>query len=420
MNWNRILQIARWEFTQKAKAKSFILSLILTPAMMLLFGFLPSMLAGKGNSNTAIIGLIDSTGTVAAPLAERLKLDTLPNGQPSYLLQRYPTTPATTVAIDSAIAAADREILAEKMEGAVVIRDSAGVVVANYRSANPSNIRLVSSFENQIEKILNVERMVAAGIDTAAWGRANQSLTMETVKISEKGAEKSEGFLQTFFAAYIGIILFMILVLTTGQSLVRSLVEEKSNRIMELLVSSGTPQELMWGKLLGLSALGATQVAAWVIIGVAAVGYFAVVISPDIVASFPLIFLYLLLGYSFYASLFIGIGSLVTTEQEAQVITSYLTMLLVAPMAFAFVVMQDPDSFSVTALSYVPLLTPTLMMIRLVTKMPSPTEIAGSIAVMVAATGVVIWASGKIFRTAILMYGKRPTFREVLRWLREA
>lgn len=417
MNWKRILQIARWEFMQKAKAKSFIISLILTPAIMLLFGFLPSMLADKGKSNSEVIGLIDSTATVAAPLSERLKLDTLPDGQPSYVLQNYPVS---TTPIDSAIAAADREIITEKMEGAIVIRDSAGVVVATYRSTNPSNIRLVSSFEHRIEKILNAQRMVAAGIDTAAWSRANQSLTMETVKVSEKGAEKSEGFLQTFFAAYIGIILFMILVLTTGQSLVRSLVEEKSNRIMELLVSSGTPQELMWGKLLGLSALGGAQVAAWVIIGVAAVGYFAFVISPDILASFPLILLYLLLGYAFYASLFIGIGSLVTTEQEAQVITSYLTMLLVAPMAFAFVVMQDPDSFSVAALSYVPFLTPTLMMIRLVTKMPSPAEIAGTIAVMVAATGLVIWASGKIFRTAILLYGKRPTFREVMRWLREA
>lgn len=417
MNWKRILQIARWEFTQKARAKSFIISLILTPAMMLLFGLLPSMLADKGNSSTKVIGLIDSTGSVMMPLSQRLKLDTLPNGQPEFVLQSYPTT---NTPIDSAIAATDRAILAETMEGAVVIRDSAGRVVVSYRSTNPSNIRLVNKFEHRIEKILNTERMVAAGIDTAAWGRANQSLMMETVKVTEKGGEKSEGFLQTFFAAYIGIILFMILVMTTGQSLVRSLVEEKSNRIMELLVSSGTPQELMWGKLLGLSALGATQVAAWVIVGMASVGYFAVVISPDILASFPLILLYLLLGYAFYASLFIGIGSLVTTEQESQVITSYLTMVLVAPMAFAFVVMQDPDSFSVAALSYVPFLTPTLMMIRLVTKMPSPAELAGTIAVMVAAIGVVIWASGKIFRTAILMYGKRPTFRELLRWLRQA
>lgn len=417
MNWKRILQIARWEFTQKARAKSFIISLILTPAMMLLFGLLPSMLADKGNSSTKVIGLIDSTGSVMMPLSQRLKLDTLPNGQPEFVLQSYPTT---NTPIDSAIAATDRAILAETMEGAVVIRDSAGRVVVSYRSTNPSNIRLVNKFEHRIEKILNTERMVAAGIDTAAWGRANQSLTMETVKVTEKGGEKSEGFLQTFFAAYIGIILFMILVMTTGQSLVRSLVEEKSNRIMELLVSSGTPQELMWGKLLGLSALGATQVAAWVIVGMASVGYFAVAISPDILASFPLILLYLLLGYAFYASLFIGIGSLVTTEQESQVITSYLTMVLVAPMAFAFVVMQDPDSFSVAALSYVPFLTPTLMMIRLVTKMPSPAELAGTIAVMVAAIGVVIWASGKIFRTAILMYGKRPTFRELLRWLRQA
>jgi ABC-2 type transport system permease protein len=201
-------------------------------------------------------------------------------------------------------------------------------------------------------------------------------------------------------------------------------VEEKSNRIMELLVGSSKPSELMWGKLLGLSGLGLTQVFVWGLLGGGVALFFAsssVIpegFSLDLLAPLPVILLYLILGYIFFAAIFIGVGSLVTTEQEAQLVTQYLTLILVAPVAFSIVVLQDPNAGYIEALSYFPLLTPTLMMLRAVAKMPSFLTIAGTSAVLLAATVVTTWMASRIFHTAILLYGKRPTVRELVKWLR--
>src|SRR5690606_5790493 len=125
---------------------------------------------------------------------------------------------------------------------------------------------------------------------------------IDPVKITEEGEDESS-FLATFFVAYAGIILFMILILTTGQSLVRGLVEEKSNRIMEMLVSSATPRERMWGKLLGLSGLGITQVLACTFLGLGGILFFSVEVNFTMLSALPYILMYRLVGYFFYASI---------------------------------------------------------------------------------------------------------------------
>jgi ABC-2 type transport system permease protein len=288
----------------------------------------------------------------------------------------------------------------------------------SYRSQNPNNFRILGTFDNAIEDIVTLRRLNEVGIDSTLFAKATQPISMQTIKVTGEGEVDAAGFLQTFFSAYIGVILFMILILTTGQTLVRSLVEEKSNRIMELLVSSGTAEELMWGKLLGLSGLGMTQVLSWLLLGLGAVGFFGLPVTNEALAPVPFMLIYIGLGYLLFAAFFIGFGSLVTTEQEAQLVTQYITMFLVAPLAFAFVVMQNPDAGYVQGLSYVPLLTPALMIIRIVTKMPPLWEILATIALLLATTTAVMWIASRIFRTAILMYGKRPSVREIVRWLR--
>lgn len=421
MNWNRVFEIARWEYLQKVRSKGFILSLLLTPLMMVLFSVVPALLADKDLGSSQTIAVVDGAGGITPALDARLRTtDTLENGQPAYHLVAY-NRPG--MALDSAIAAADRDVLAGKVEGTIVVRDSSGHRVASYRSLNIGNVRLLQRFEDAIERITTDERLAAAGIDTAVYNRLRAPIDIATVKVTEQGKGASVGFGETFVSAYVINFLLMILILTTGGSLVRSLVEEKSNRIMELLTSSATSQEMMWGKLLGLSGLGVTQLLTWVLLGVIAALYFS--ISPQMgsmlgsmLATLPLMLVYVILGYIFYSALFIGIGSLVTTEQEAQVVTSYLVIFLVMPLAFSFAIMQNPNATYVKVLSYIPLVTPSLMILRVVTKMPSPIELIGSIGVMIISTIAVVWASGRIFRTAILLYGKRPTTAEVFRWLR--
>lgn len=422
MNWKRVLEIARWEYLQKVRAKSFIVGLILTPLILAISMFVPTWLATEEPESTTMIGLIDASGRYYRPLKANLDRNArLESGQPAYVIANYTGGGSSRAA---ALRRADSAMLAGSLEGAVVIDDSAGTVVTSYRSENPGNVRIAGTFENAIEEIVRTQRLSEAGIDTALYSKMSPRIDMKTVKVSEDGEKGSAGFGETFFTSYFLSFMLLILVMTTGGTLVRSLVEEKSNRIMEILVSSAKPQELMWGKLIGLSGLGLTQMLAWILLGLLGAAAFATsgALSgfASILEILPLLLVYLMLGYFFYCAIFIGLGSLVTTEQEAQVLNSYLVFILMTPTIIAIGVISNPDASWLRVLSYIPTFTPSLMMLRIVTKMPPASEIFGTIALMVVSTVVLTWACSKIFRTAILLYGKRPSAREVLRWLREA
>ncbi|HVZ37737.1 MAG TPA: ABC transporter permease [Candidatus Kapabacteria bacterium] len=419
MNWSRIWAIARWEYLQKVRSKGFIISLVVTPLLIVLFSVGPSLLFNQDADKTKVIAVVDSTGTLAADLRAQLEQMKLASGQRAYTVRDYM---GSTGRFDSALARSDRDVLAEVTDGTLVLRDSAGQIRVTYRSTNPSEIVMLSKFEHVIQQIVSQRKLHEAGIDSALYSRLTRDIDITPIKVTKQG-EQGSGFLVTFFTAYAGCILLMFLVITTGQSLVRGLVEEKSNRIMEMLIGSCTPYELMWGKLLGLSGLGITQMLVWVLLALSAFTFLTIPMQvttslESVVAVLPLILAYMVLGYIFYAALFIGVGSLVTTEQEAQVANSYLMMLLVFPMAFSVVVIQMPDASYVRVLSHIPFLAPSLMMIRVVAKMPPAWEILSTVGVMILSTIVLVWIAGKVFRTAILMYGKRPSMGEIMRWIR--
>lgn len=416
MNWNRVLTIARWEYFQKVKSKSFVLTLFLLPIIIGAFVLIPSLVISQDPDSAKLIGIVDRVGGQAQELGSRIEAEeSLKNGNgPAWLPKVYQGT-------DSA--QAQRDALAEEIEGYVILAGGGDSITGVYYSTNPSNFRAVSAVNGAVRELVTARRLTAVGIDTATYNRLNRSIDVEARKITESGTSESD-FQSTFWSGYVGIMLFMILILTTGQSLVRGLVEEKSNRIIEMLVGAGTPAELMWGKLIGLSGLGLTQVGAWILLGGAVVLALPMAMGgarvPDasLLAPLPWVLLYLGLGYLFYSAIFIGVGSLVTTEQEAQMVTQYLTFLLVAPIALAVGVIADPEAGWVQTLSFIPFLTPTMMMLRVVVKMPSAMTMIGTIGVMIVSTGIVTWMAAKVFRTAILLYGKRPSVREIVRWLK--
>lgn len=420
MTKTRIWTIARWEYLQKIRSKGFILSLLITPLMIVAFGVLPGLLVGQGPDEVKVVGVVDRTGTFFNQLKERMEKGwKLKDGQPAYVLVNYMAPGRTS---DTALAQADHDALEERIEGAIIINDSMGIPSVTYRSTNPNDLRLLSAFEDTIERLNTERNLREIGIDTAVYSGIARDIDITATKVTRQGEEDTGGFLATLIAGYAGSFLLIFLILTTGQSLVRSLVEEKSNRIMELLVGTCTPQELMWGKLIGLSGLGFTQLFVWGILGLGAATVFATSSGVDtwlrnIYALLPVITTYMLLGYFFYAALFIGVGSLVTTEQEAQIMTSYLAILLVLPMAFVAVVVQSPDTSYIRVLSFIPLFTPSLMMIRIVTKMPPLWELLSTMTVLLLSTVLVVRVAGRVFRTAILMYGKRPSFGEIVRWM---
>jgi ABC-2 type transport system permease protein len=239
---------------------------------------------------------------------------------------------------------------------------------------------------------------------------------LNTIKLSKTGEEEKAGFAEVFFTSYIFLMMLFFLVLTSGQLLVRSVIEEKTNRLVEVLMSSCSPRDLMVGKILGLSGLGFTQLALWGIIGFAiAFKSGATMIAGP---SALLLGVYFILGWLFYAAIFVAAGSPISTEQEAQQLTSYLSLLLVMPIIVAIPVMQDPDAFYVKILTMIPILTPTMMAIRIPIQMPSLVEILLSLLVLSASAVGMMWVAGKVFRTAMLAYGKRPSIKELIHIVR--
>ncbi len=219
-----------------------------------------------------------------------------------------------------------------------------------------------------------------------------------------------------FFSSYIFILALMILVLTGGQMLIRSVVEEKSNRVVEILLSSCTSNQLMAGKIIGLGLVGLTQMFVWAVVGFYFIsGYTLTSINFEMML---ISFVYFVLGYLFYSALFVAIGAPVNSEYEAQQVAGYVSMILVFPIAFAFLIMQNPDLYWIKILSFIPLFTPSFVVARIPIKMPALWEIIGTILVLAVSVVAMIWVAGRIFRIAILSYGKFPTFKELLAWIK--
>jgi ABC-2 type transport system permease protein len=412
---SKAFQVAVWEFMEKVKSKAFIISLVLMPVIIAAMAILPAMLASKADDEPVRVGIIDDTQKLIQPLGEKLDHEfRLKNGQPNYILRNL----SEGKSLEDARREANNLVTSENIEGYFLIPaiayDSGKV---EYRAKNVGNFKIQERFSRAIEQVIIENRLVSRGFDTELIRKLTAGINVKSIKISEKGEESESSFGETFAKSYIGLLMLIFMVLTSGQLLVRSMVEEKSNRVIEVLLSSCTPRDLMIGKILGLSGLGILQMLVYAMMGIAlALKTNMNLLQPEYFA-FTLV--YAILGYVFYAAIFVAAGSPATTEQEAQQITAYISMFMVAPFALMMLVLQNPNSLIVKVLSYIPVLTPSVMVLRISIQMPSMWEILATIVLMIVSTAVMMWVAGKIFRVAVLSYGKRPTLPELYRWVRE-
>lgn len=411
----KTFRVARWEFIERVKTKSFIIGLLLTPAIMGLFALGPALLQDTlTDADVRVVAVYDGTGVVVDSLEAALRRGPLlADGSPKFRIERVETADRPLEYIKADL---DSALLRGHISAAVIIPATAlDSHAIEYRSLNVSDIESVSRLERRISEIISEHKIAHAGFDPVQVDLLTRATDMRTVRVSEEG-EKESGFLESFGLSYVFLIMLMIMILTSGQMLVRSLVEEKSNRIVEVLVSSCSPTDLMLGKILGISMLGLVQLALWGLIGV------VLVLALDI-GNLPLdniwlMLLYFVLGFLLYAAIFVAFGSLASTEQEAQQMTGYLTMLLMLPIIIAFMATQSPNNPVLVILSMIPLLTPQMMFMRLPITTPPLWEIALSLFILVCSIIAVAWIAGKIFRTGILLTGKRPGLDEIVRWIR--
>lgn len=411
----KIIAIARWEFLEKVKTKTFIISLIITPLLIISFSVLPSLLFRQETPRVEVIGIIDRSGIYFSKLEEELEKYVLPDGQNNYVLINLTQHDQD---LEELKKTSDTKVLNNLLEGYLIIQlaknDS---VLAEYRSNSFSNFEIVGRLEEAINSVRLSQILQREGVESSTIIHIQDRSVIQQNKIEKEGVVSDLDLLTTFFLSIVFILLLMMMVIYSGQLLVRSMIEEKSSRLIEMLVSSSTPDELLAGKVLGLSLLGLTQIAIWALIGLGLVGT-ALVPLTAFKNVLPML-IYFILGFLFYTTLFVGIGSAVNTEQQAQQITTYLSLILMLPVVIAMPVIQNPDFIITKIFSYIPLTIPTVMVLRLNVQNVSNFEILLTILILLLSIIISIKISAKIFRIGILSYGNKLSLKEIFNWLKE-
>ena len=411
----KILAVAKWEYIEKVKTKAFIISLIITPIIIISFSILPSILFNEEPPNVEVIGLIDTSEVYFNDLENELSQYKLPDGKRNYVLINLSFKYKNFEELKST---ANKKIQKNLIEGCLVLYNpGSDSVYAEYRSKSIGNFKIVGRLEEALSSIKLKKKLVSEGIDTKIIQYFQDKVVVEQLKVEKGDKVSDQDFLTTFFMSIIFILLLMMMVVYSGQMLVRSMIEEKSSRLIEMLISSTTPDELLTGKIIGLSLLGLTQIFIWSLIGISLVA--GSLIPPSAFNNILPMLLYFILGFLFYSSLFVGIGSTVNTEQEAQQITTYLSLVLMLPVVIAMPAIQNPDLLVTKIFSYIPLTTPTVMLLRLNVESVSELEIILTLSILILSIFIVTKLSAKIFRIGILSYGSKPKLKEILQWIKE-
>jgi len=221
----------------------------------------------------------------------------------------------------------------------------------------------------------------------------------------------------SYLTPVIFVMVLYFAIFLSSQILMRSVLAERTNRLVEILLSSVTAGQLMSGKILGLGLLGLTQIFFYMITGYIISIYqgYQIVTSLNII----MFLVYFILGYLLYAGIFAAIGALFSSEQEAQHAVSILSIVTIIPILMSSYVIANPQSVATVVLSFIPILTPFFMILRVGIEMPPLYEIVATIAILTIFVLITMLVAGKIFKTAILMYGKRPTLPEVIQWIKD-
>lgn len=407
MNWKSVSTVALWEFIQKVKTKAFILSMILSPVIMGIFSVVPILLTSFSVEEPKKILILDKEQAIGKVVKPMLDSITYSGGEKKFEV--------TVKAIDPSqklnIATYQQALLREEYVGMIIIpADVYTSKKMEYHSQHVGNARELEEITETFESVIQDSLLIYHGMKKSVFSEIKKGIDLSTIKVQKDGSSESGSFLVEFASVYGTIFIILLMVSFSGQQLVRSLLDEKTNRIIEILLSSVTPMELMTGKLLGLGGLGLIQASFWLIFAWLGATFSQVEVS--VFSSIHLIFIYAMLGYFLFASIMIGLGSLATTEQEAQTMTGYIMMLATLPFILMFVIIENPGGTITRVCSYIPFLTPAVMSARIALLMPHWSEIVLSIIVLVGSIFGCLWISAKLFTVGMLTYGKRISFSQ--------
>jgi ABC-2 type transport system permease protein len=422
---HNILMIVRREYLERVTKKSFWLGTAVFPLLMVGFSFLPLLLVGLGGNEQKSIALVDGTGKLAAPLTRELSDEKLKNGQPRYLIENV----AVTGSVEAARKPLEARIRDKQLYGILSVNaDIDGKDAFQFYGRTVGDIKSIAEFQSALRRAVIGLRFERANIavDKDVVAKLTAPVDMQTNEISKEGGSTKKGFAEAYFGTFMFVLVLFMTLLLYGIATMRGILEEKSSRVMEVLLGSVSPDELMTGKILGIGLVGLTQVAIYAFTAGLVRLYLSAQSNPDMagmLSSFTtgkmMFFLvFFILGYFMYTALFACIGAVCNSEQEAQNLQSPVQMCLMLPMMATIFFVGQPDSTISVIVSLIPIFTPMVMFMRICVQMPPVWQIALSIVLTLGTTWLIFRGAAKVFRIGILMYGKRPTIPEILRWAR--
>ncbi len=426
------------EYLNKITNKTFILSTFLTPLLIVGLIFFIGYLSNLNNETVKNISVIDETGIVYEKLksSKFLKYDLIQN-----------------LSLEKA-----RIFSKNKSDYGLVyipnlISPNAIADSISFISEDSPSFTIINNLESQLEKILTNENFKIEGLDINEINESKVYVNLFQETFEGEKTTKTDGLVKLIFGMVLGMLLY-IFIFAYGSMIMMSVIEEKTNRIIEIVISSVKPFELMTGKIIGTSLAGLTQFIVWgglfFVFSTIISSLFGITSIPgnpsdaqvmlsasegsgissdslEIISAFinlPLtnilvaFVLYFLGGYLLYASIFAAIGAAVDNQTDAQQFLMPITIILIVALYVGILtVPEDPNGIVAQIFSFIPLTSPVVMMMRIPYGVPVFEQII-SVLILFLSVILIIWIAAKIYRIGILMYGKKPTYRELLKWLK--
>lgn len=435
---NKIFAIIRREFIARVRTRTFLITTLLLPVFMVGVSVIPALMM-RGGDRTTLVAIVDgTTNGFGASVQSALASETLsskPDAARRYDVRRVSATERIDAVRDSLVGLTglNRAQHPETLDGVLVLADSVlQTGNAEYLGTNTSGLESMGFLEASLSKVLRQARLAKSGVDPAVLKDALRGADLKTTKVSGGKATGESGTASFVIGYFMAFILYFSVVLY-GQQTMMSVIEEKTSRIMEVLASSVRPFQMLLGKVLGVGSVGLLQMAIWgatVLVVTSQRGRIAglVGVSPDAMQQLPVpsmppgllaVFLvYFVLGFLLYGALYAAIGSMCNSTQDAQQYVAVLTPLLMISFFAAFAIFKDPTGGIGVPMSIIPFFSQLAMPVRWSLAAVPPGQLVLSLSLGLLTLLGVTWIAARIYRTGILMYGKKPSFAEVFRWLR--
>ena len=414
---NKTLIILSREYLQRVRRKSFIITTILMPILMVGLMMLPALIDKFSDKENKVFAVIDDSGAIAPALQNTPEL-------------KFVSTDASEEELRK-----NEDYDGILIIGKSIIDNPSDVTLYSRGAMSPQSEMIISS---QIGAIIEQNRLTNYKIENLPQilAEVHADVNMKTLRIDEDEDRVTSTIVSSLVGMLMSLVLYMF-VLIYGQMVMTSIIEEKNNRVLEVVVSSVSPTRLMLGKILGIGAVAVTQILIWALL----ICSFTTWVMPSMLSSFlnggtdidlmqaltmlgdtgyilnlfVLLTLLLVGGYLFYSAIYAAIGSAVDNIQDASQLQTVAVIPIILGMVFSMSVINDPNSTLAFWLSMIPFTSPMVMMARIPFGIPAG-QIVASLAILYASVVFLIWLSAKIYRVGIFMYGKKPTFKELIRW----